>query len=84
MLVTAVRNLIENAITYSDDNSQVGIGLAFSQNIAEIAVTATMDAASVSAGASVVATEITVPVAMDAAAATGSPGEGLAPRLHVF
>ena len=39
MLVTAVRNLIENAITYSDDNSQVGIGLAVSQNIAEIAVT---------------------------------------------
>lgn len=39
MLVTAVRNLIENAITYSDENSQVGIGLAVSQNIAEIAVT---------------------------------------------
>ena len=39
MLVTAVRNLIENAITYSDDNSQVGVGLAVSQNIAEIAVT---------------------------------------------
>lgn len=38
MLVTAVRNLIENAITYSDDNSQVGIGLAVAQNIAEIAV----------------------------------------------
>ncbi|MEY2675966.1 MAG: hypothetical protein RL102_1232, partial [Actinomycetota bacterium] len=38
MLVTAVRNLIENAITYSDDNSQVGIGLAVSQNIAELAV----------------------------------------------
>lgn len=39
MLVTAVRNLIENAITYSDDNSQVGVGLAVSQNIAEVAVT---------------------------------------------
>ena len=39
MLVTAVRNLIENAIAYSDGNSQVGIGLAVSQNIAEIAVT---------------------------------------------
>ena len=38
VLVTAVRNLIENAITYSDDNSQVGIGLAVSQNIAELAV----------------------------------------------
>lgn len=38
MLVTAVRNLIENAITYSDDNSQVGIGLAVSQNVAELAV----------------------------------------------
>jgi two-component system, OmpR family, sensor histidine kinase SenX3 len=38
MLVTAVRNLIENAITYSDDNSQVGIGLAVSQSIAELAV----------------------------------------------
>ena len=39
MLVTAVRNLIENAITYSDEGSQVGVGLAVTQNIAEIAVT---------------------------------------------
>lgn len=39
MLVTAVRNLIENAITYSDDNAQVGIGLSVSDGIAEIAVT---------------------------------------------
>ena len=39
MLVTAVRNLIENAITYSDDNSQVGIGLSVTDGIAEIAVT---------------------------------------------
>ncbi len=39
MLVTAVRNLVENAITYSDDNSQVGVGLAVTNEIAEIAVT---------------------------------------------
>lgn len=39
MLVTAVRNLIENAITYSDDNSQVGVGLSVNDAIAEIAVT---------------------------------------------
>ena len=39
MLVTAVRNLIENAITYSDDNAQVGVGLTVSDAIAEIAVT---------------------------------------------
>ncbi|MEY4741764.1 MAG: hypothetical protein RL672_514 [Actinomycetota bacterium] len=39
MLVTALRNLIENAINYSDENSQVGVGLAVTQNIAEIAVT---------------------------------------------
>ena len=38
MLVTAVRNLIENAITYSDDNSQVGVGLSVNDAIAEIAV----------------------------------------------
>lgn len=39
MLVTAVRNLIENAIVYSDENSQVGIGLKVSDKVAEIAVT---------------------------------------------
>jgi two-component system sensor histidine kinase SenX3 len=38
MLVTAVRNLVENAITYSDDNSQVGVGLTVNNGIAEIAV----------------------------------------------
>ena len=39
MLVTAVRNLIENAIVYSEPNSQVGIGLRVADGVAEIAVT---------------------------------------------
>lgn len=39
MLVTAVRNLIENAILYSDRGSQVGVGLRVVDNVAEISVT---------------------------------------------
>lgn len=39
MLVMAVKNLIENAVLYSEDNSQVGVGLRVENGIAEIAVT---------------------------------------------
>jgi two-component system sensor histidine kinase SenX3 len=39
MLVTAVRNLIENAIVYSNPASQVGIGLKVVNEVAEISVT---------------------------------------------
>ncbi len=39
MLVTAVRNLIENAIVYSEPNSQVGVGLRVVDDVAEISVT---------------------------------------------
>ena len=39
MLITAVKNLIENAITYSDPGSSVGIGCGVKQDIAEVAVT---------------------------------------------
>ena len=39
MLTTAVRNLVENAIEYSDKGSQVGIGLKEIPGVAEIAVT---------------------------------------------
>jgi two-component system sensor histidine kinase SenX3 len=39
MLVTAVKNLIENAITYSDQGASVGIGCSTKDSIAEIAVT---------------------------------------------
>ncbi len=39
MLTTAVRNLVENAIAYSDQGSQVGIGLKIVSGTAEIAVT---------------------------------------------
>lgn len=39
MLTTAVRNLVENAIAYSDPGSQVGVGLKIVSGIAEIAVT---------------------------------------------
>ena len=39
MLVTAVRNLVENAIVYSEQHSQVGIGLRVVDGVAEIAVT---------------------------------------------
>ncbi len=39
MLVTAVRNLIENAIVYSEANSQVGIGLRVVDSVAEVSIT---------------------------------------------
>lgn len=39
MLVTAVRNLIENAILYSERGSQVGVGLRVVDSVAEISVT---------------------------------------------
>jgi len=39
MLTTAVRNLVENAISYSDKGAQVGIGLKEIAGVAEIAVT---------------------------------------------
>ncbi|MEY3560884.1 MAG: hypothetical protein RL068_36 [Actinomycetota bacterium] len=39
MLVTAIRNLIENAIVYSNPGSQVGVGLKVVDGVAEIAVT---------------------------------------------
>jgi len=39
MLTTAVRNLIENAIVYSEPGGQVGVGLKIDGNVAEIAVT---------------------------------------------
>jgi two-component system sensor histidine kinase SenX3 len=38
-LATAVTNLIENAINYSDENGQVGIALRRNENLAEIVVT---------------------------------------------
>ena len=38
MLVTAIKNLIENALVYSDEGSQVGIGLRQKYGIAAIAV----------------------------------------------
>ena len=38
MLSTAVKNLIENAILYSEDGSQVGVGLRAVDGIAEISV----------------------------------------------
>lgn len=38
MLVTAIKNLIENAILYSDEGSQVGIGVRQKHGIAAIAV----------------------------------------------
>ncbi len=38
MLVVAVKNLIENAIIYSDDGSTVGVGLRSGDGVAEIAV----------------------------------------------
>ena len=38
MLVTALKNLIENALVYSDEGSQVGIGLRQKYGIAAIAV----------------------------------------------
>jgi two-component system sensor histidine kinase SenX3 len=39
MLTTAVRNLIENAIVYSEPGTQVGIGCKLIDGVAEIAVT---------------------------------------------
>jgi two-component system sensor histidine kinase SenX3 len=39
LLVTAVHNLIVNAIQYSPDDSRVGIGVSLSDGVAEIAVT---------------------------------------------
>ena len=39
MLVAAVKNLIENAISYSEPGSQVGIGCSVKDSLAEIAVT---------------------------------------------
>lgn len=39
MLVTAVRNLIENAIVYSEPGGQVGVGIKVSNEVAEISVT---------------------------------------------
>ena len=38
-LTMAVRNLIENAIVYSDDGAQVGVGLRAVKGIAEVSVT---------------------------------------------
>jgi two-component system sensor histidine kinase SenX3 len=38
-LVVAIKNLIENAVLYSEDGSQVGIGLSDVDGVAEIAVT---------------------------------------------
>ena len=38
-LAVAIKNLIENAILYSDEGSQVGIGLRAENGVAEIAVT---------------------------------------------
>lgn len=39
MLVTAVRNLIENAIVYSEPGGQVGVGIRLVDNVVEISVT---------------------------------------------
>ena len=39
MLITAVKNLVENAISYSDQGTSVGIGCSTKDSIAEIAVT---------------------------------------------
>lgn len=39
MLATAVRNLIENAIVYSEPGTQVGVGLKQADGVAEISVT---------------------------------------------
>jgi two-component system sensor histidine kinase SenX3 len=39
MLITAVKNLIENAISYSEPGTSVGIGCSSKQSLAEIVVT---------------------------------------------
>lgn len=41
MLTMAVKNLIENAILYSDDGAQVGVGLREDEGLAQISVTDT-------------------------------------------
>lgn len=41
MLTMAVKNLIENAILYSDDGGQVGVGLREDEGLAQISVTDT-------------------------------------------
>jgi two-component system sensor histidine kinase SenX3 len=41
MLTMAVKNLIENAILYSDNGAQVGVGLREDDGIAQISVTDT-------------------------------------------
>lgn len=38
LIVTAVRNLIDNAIRYSDSNTQVGVGISTADNMVLIAV----------------------------------------------
>jgi len=40
-LTMAVKNLIENAILYSNENAQVGVGLGIADGMAEIAITDT-------------------------------------------
>jgi len=39
MLITAVKNLVENAISYSDPGTSVGVGCTTKESVAEIAVT---------------------------------------------
>jgi two-component system, OmpR family, sensor histidine kinase SenX3 len=39
MLITAVKNLVENAISYSEPATSVGVGLSAKESIAEISVT---------------------------------------------
>jgi two-component system, OmpR family, sensor histidine kinase SenX3 len=39
LLVTAVHNLVTNAIQYSPDNSRIGIGVNHADGVVEIAVT---------------------------------------------
>ena len=39
MLIVALKNLIENAIIYSDENDAVGVGLKVEKDVAEISVT---------------------------------------------
>ena len=39
MLIVALKNLIENAIIYSEENDAVGVGLKVDQDVAEISVT---------------------------------------------
>jgi two-component system sensor histidine kinase SenX3 len=39
MLIVALKNLIENAVIYSEENDTVGVGLRVNDDVAEIAVT---------------------------------------------